>query len=138
MFLSFFFFVEQGKNNAWPWIGEKPAPLTRLKAGSSQWNRTCLHVSGGPGRSPCLACPHPLAQFPPCPPHPHLPNLTPPPPPPATKGGPREGWRDGCLSPGSEMSLETTLGQDARLLPCCLVPVSISHARKGCEKMDSK
>ena len=24
------------ENDAWPWIGEKPAPLTRLKAGSSQ------------------------------------------------------------------------------------------------------
>ena len=47
-FCLFFFFFEQGENDAWPWIGEKPSSLTCLKAGSSQQNRTCPHVSGGP------------------------------------------------------------------------------------------
>lgn len=41
----FFFFFEQGENDAGPWIREKLAPLTRVKAGSSQRERTCLHFS---------------------------------------------------------------------------------------------
>jgi hypothetical protein len=103
-------FLNRAENDAWPWIGEKPTPLTRLKAGSSQGDGTCLHFSGGLGRSPRLARrrppppptrPRPLAQ----PPHSRLPNLTlphPTPIPATTEGGP---GRDGCLSPGSEMSL---------------------------------
>ena len=63
---------EQGERDARPWIGEKPAPLARLKAGSSQRDRTCLPFSAGPGRSP-----HP---------HPHPPPWPP-------RGGP---GRDGC------------------------------------------
>ena len=77
-------FLNRAENDAWPWIGEKPTPLTRLKAGSSPPTR-----------------PRPLAQ----PPHSRLPNLTlphPTPIPATTEGGP---GRDGCLSPGSEMSL---------------------------------
>ena len=41
-------FLNRAENDAWPWIGEKPTPLTRLKAGSSQGDGTCLHFSGGP------------------------------------------------------------------------------------------
>ena len=63
---------ERGERDARPWIGEKPAPLARLKAGSSQRDRTCLPFSAGPGRSP-----HP---------HPHPPPWPP-------RGGP---GRDGC------------------------------------------
>ena len=44
-------FLNRAENDAWPWIGEKPTPLTRLKAGSSQGDGTCLHFSGGLGRS---------------------------------------------------------------------------------------
>ena len=86
----FFFFFEQGENDAGPWIGEKPAPLTRVKTGSSQQERTCLHFSlrRGAWTGPLAShAPQPLAQL-----------YT------ATTPTPGRGGR-GLLSPCSEMSL---------------------------------
>ena len=35
-------FLNRAENDAWPWIGEKPTPLTRLKAGNlfEDWEAT--------------------------------------------------------------------------------------------------
>jgi len=50
---------EQGENDAWPWIGEKPAPLTRLKAGSSQGTEPAFTSQGDHDGPFALCAPDP-------------------------------------------------------------------------------